>query len=411
MPFKLFGKKPSATTRPDIAEMLAEAEVRSGAATRAKEVPAWALLLRSPYKSYPEPTSWLGGTPKVPPTFQWPEDKDGRALHFVAQIDLAALKPEPSTGARAPGLPAEGALLAFIGNGHAVRVLSRREMEHAVATPPPSTLPDLSEHGFWGPGSTFGHWPVDPVAYVSRGEERPAFLPDPFATPQQWITNWGLAALEASLAHDALALELRQGREFMEQRRSQAALGRALPSMPHIERRIAHCALLEERAPAVLDALQDWRATCAARPAETAVDVSALAAIFAVRTRLSAAMQSNYGARTVLAGTARAVWQKLLADAPGTQGRKDFSAIATAYRPFVEARITDWRGHRLFGIEPEFPNNFEDLRNQSPLISIAADELLGTQSEHDYGFSVWLEDQDVALGRYTGGQFIQHCAV
>lgn len=411
MIFKLFGKRKSAAANPDIDEILAELDARTGAATRAKELPAWALLFRSPFKSYPEPTSWLGGTPKVPQTFAWPMGDDGRPLNFIAQIDLAALKPVPSSGARAPGLPSEGALLAFIGNGYAVRVISPRDMARAVAAMPPPTLADVSEHGFWGQGTTFTYQPVDPVAYVSRGEERPDFLPDPFATPQQWIGTWGLAALEASLAHDALALELRLGREFMELRQKMAARGQKLPSMAHIKQRIAHCALMEDRAPKLLDALQRWQATCAARPAEASVDIAALTAIFAERSRLSAAMENNYGARTVLAGDARTVWEKILADAPGTRGRKDFSAIAPAYRPLVEAKVTDWRRHRLFGLEPEFPNNGEDLRNQNPLISIAADELVGTESEHDYGFSVWLSDEDIALGRHAGGQFIRHCAV
>ncbi|MEZ5856157.1 MAG: DUF1963 domain-containing protein [Hyphomicrobiaceae bacterium] len=411
MIFNLFGKKKSTATKVNVDDVLAEMKARTGSATRTKELPAWALLFRSPYKSYSEATSWLGGTPQAPPAFDWPIGNDGRPLHFIAQIDLAALKPEPSNGSRVPGLPTEGSLLVFIGDGYSIRVLSPRDMGHAIATTPPPTLADLSKLGFWGQGSTFTRQPVDPVAYISRGEERPDFLPDPFATPQQWIVNWGLAALEASLCHDALALELRLGRDFMEYRRSQAALGRELPSAAHIKERIAHCALMEDRAPKMLEVLRYWRSRCAARPAETPLDVTELTAIFSERTRLSAAMENNYGARPVLAGDARLVWKKIVADAPGAPGRKDFSAITPAYRPLVEAHVTDWRRHRLFGIEPEFPNNGEDLRNQNPLISIGADELVGTESEHDYGFSVWLKDEDIARGRHTGGQLVRHCAV
>lgn len=411
MIFNLFGKKKPAGASARVDEILAELEARTGAATRAGELPAWALLLRSPFGSSRDATSWLGGVPHVPARFDWPTGNDGRPLHFIAQIDLAALKPEPTTGARAPGLPTDGALLVFIGDGYAVRILTARDMAHATAAVPPAALADLSEQGFWGQGTSFTRWPVEPVAYLSRGEERPDFLPDPFETPQQWITTWGLAALDAALTHDALALELRLGREFMDYRRSQAALGRALPSAAHIQQRITHCALMEEHAPTLLAALQDWQATAAARRAEAPVDVRALRAIFAARTRLSTAMQNNYGARPVLAGDARTVCNKILADATDPHGSKDFSAIAPAYRPLIDAMVTDWRGHRLFGIEPEFSNNGEDLRNQNPLISIASDALLGTGSEHDYGFSVWLKDNDIARGRHTGGQFIRHCAV
>jgi hypothetical protein len=409
---RIFGKKkPSVATDAGIDDILAEMEVRTGAATRAKELPAWALLLRSPYKSYREPTSWLGGVPHVSSSFAWPTGKDGRALHFIAQIDLAALSPEPTTGARAPGLPTDGALLVFIGDGFAVRVLSAREMRSAAPARVPADLVDVSEHGFWGKGQTFNRWDVDPVAYLSRGEERPDFLPNPFATPQQWITTWGLTALEASVAHEVLERELRLGREFMDHRRAQEAKGIQMPSMDHIKRRIAHCALMEELAPKLLATLEEWRALAAARRPEEPVDVAALTAIFAERTKLGAAMQNNYGARPVLAGSARAVWDKLLAGARMPNGTTDFSAVAPAYRSLIEAWVTDWRNHRLFGIEPEFPNNYEDLRQQNPLVSIGADPLLGTQSEHDYGFSVWLKDEDIVRGRHTDGQFIRHCAV
>jgi hypothetical protein len=94
-----------------IAQLLA----RAGRADRARQLPAWALLFHSPFGRCDDATSWIGGAPKAPGNFAWPKDTDGTPLHFIAQIDLAALAPEPQTGLRPPGLPAEGALLAFIG--------------------------------------------------------------------------------------------------------------------------------------------------------------------------------------------------------------------------------------------------------------------------------------------------------
>ena len=44
------------------------------------------------------------------------------------------------------------------------------------------------------------------------------------------------------------------------------------------------------------------------------------------------------------------------------------------------------------------------------LISIAADPLLGTLSEHEYGMSVWCPRDRMARGRYDKGQFVRHCA-
>lgn len=49
--FNLFGKRKSAATELNIDDILAEMNARTGAATRAKELPAWALLFRSPYKA------------------------------------------------------------------------------------------------------------------------------------------------------------------------------------------------------------------------------------------------------------------------------------------------------------------------------------------------------------------------
>ena len=116
-------------------------------------------------------------------------------------------------------------------------------------------------------------------------------------------------------------------------------------------------------------------------------------------------------ARHLLAGNAEAVWAQIVRQVPEFERNQDFSNVPPVYRPLVEAKITSWRGHRLFGLEPEFPNNWEDLRGQDPIISIASDALLGTQSEHNYGFSVWLNREQMAGGHHEGGQLIHHCAV
>jgi hypothetical protein len=73
-------------------------------------------------------------------------------------------------------------------------------------------------------------------------------------------------------------------------------------------------------------------------------------------------------------------------------------------------RETGWRRHRLFGIEPEFANNFDDLRGQDCVISIAADMLLQTMSEHEYGLSIWCPRDRMMKGLFDKGQLIRHCA-
>lgn len=65
--------------------------------------PAWRLVETSPASA----TSWLGGLPHAAGDFTWPASADGRPMLFLAQLGLA--------GVSAPGLPADGALLVFVG--------------------------------------------------------------------------------------------------------------------------------------------------------------------------------------------------------------------------------------------------------------------------------------------------------
>jgi hypothetical protein len=90
---------------------------------------------------------------------------------------------------------------------------------------------------------------------------------------------------------------------------------------------------------------------------------------------------------------------------------QNFAALSEMYRDFAEKQVTAWRGHRLFGIEPPFPNNGEDFRGQDCLISIASDPLLGTETGHNYGMSVWCPRDEMAKGQLQQGQFVLHCAV
>jgi hypothetical protein len=89
--------------------------------------------------------SWLGGLPRLG-NAPWPRDRDGTALPFAAQIDLAEI-----AGAcpEAP-LPPAGSLAFFLGTGAVVPVPAGN---HDFTSPP-----EDFEHGF------FPFWPVDPSA-------------------------------------------------------------------------------------------------------------------------------------------------------------------------------------------------------------------------------------------------------
>jgi hypothetical protein len=167
---------------------------------------------------------------------------------------------------------------------------------------------------------------------------------------------------------------------------------------------------MRRRAPDVIAALSAWRDAALAKSPEDRVDAGRLEELMRLRLALRDEMQS-YWPKWVLPGNADKVWEAIWWNVPQLRQGRDYDALPAAYRPFVDARITGWRRHRLFGLEPPFSNNGEDLRGQDCLISIFADPLLGTQSEHEYGLSIWCPRDRMARGLFDKGQFVRHCAV
>ena len=70
--------------------------------------------------------------------------------------------------------------------------------------------------------------------------------------------------------------------------------------------------------------------------------------------------------------------------------------------------ITDWRGHRLFGLEPPPPYNDEDLRGRDCLINVSADCLLNNESDHEYGMSIWCLREQMDRGQHGNGMLLRH---
>ncbi|SNS94642.1 DUF1963 domain-containing protein [Tropicimonas sediminicola] len=400
------GKRPERRASIDVDQILAELEARTGSADRASELPAWALILRSPFRPWQNATSWLGGTPRAPLEFVWPLGTDGAPLHFLAQIDLGALQPWPETGSLPPGLPDGGAMLVFVGlHDYAVRIIDAKRMRVASGIPVPPTLPPVSEIGYFSEEPTFGRWPVDPVAFLDHGKERPADFPERFADPAAWIDTWAVAEIDARLLVQAMRREI----GFAEQFFNSKAHWPDPPTRVILDKQAFYGALLQE-APTLLPKLEAWQARAAAEPQAGAVDATALRAMLAERLAFAEG-KPNYPVLPLLRGSAHAVWGEVRRQYRDAFAAEAFQSIPEGLRTFIDARITDWRRHRLFGLEPEFPNNSEDRRGQDVLISIHADELLNTMSEHDYGMSIWCDRAALDQGRHEEGQLIRHCAV
>jgi hypothetical protein len=383
---------------------------RSGSEGRTAPVPAWALLLRSPFRASEPVTSWLGGVPRAPENFGWPLDRDGEPLSFLAQINLADVKREPESGLRPQGLPERGALLIFVGQSCACHILSEDELARSKLLSLPKKLPSSRKHGFFGEEQTFVGWPVELMAYMDWGDGRPDCFPDVFAKPSGWIVNWGIAAFEADVAIDCLNHELREAAWFHDYLKGLDENGEVRPNPSVVRSKAQHYGQMVEKAPTIVAALTEWRDRALSCRQDAPIDKAALDAIFAKRTALSDAMAERYMPKIILPGDARRTWDNLNRRYPGLTRPEAFQAIPAAYRPFVDAQLTGWRRHRLFGIEPPFPNNGEDVRGQDCLISIAADRLLNTDSEHEYGMSIWCSQADLRQARYAGGQLIRHCA-
>ncbi len=335
----------------DVQSILDEMEALTGKATRASELAAWALLFRSPFRSYEtKAKSWIGGVPCAPAGFPWPRDSQGQALHFLAQIDLSSLKAEPTSGACPPGLPRVGALLVFAGTEFAIRMLDRCQAELAAPLMPPDDLCDVRELGFFGSGKTFNAWAVDPVPYLSKDGEEDYCLKSPFQSPEYWITNWAIADLEASVVLYALQLEVKRGRSLIENRKKALSQGRSLTMPKTTEERLQHIEKTERAALELISFLESWRNIAKAEPPEAAVDRAGLQEVFAKRLNLQSLMKKNYGSKDLLLGDSNTVWTKILQDLPTLDGHPDFSNLPAAYRSFAEMKITGWRRHRLFGL-------------------------------------------------------------
>src|SRR5262249_37101284 len=130
------------------------------------------LRLIVPLAAEADHRSWLGGAPHLPDPFSWPQ-RDGKPLHFVGQIDCAALPPGIWGGLG----PRTGWLAFFV--GMAARTCA--EVIYAPQLGPKRTPPAKSR--FYFLPSMLGaipeiydeipQWPVDVVAYADGD-------PDPY---------------------------------------------------------------------------------------------------------------------------------------------------------------------------------------------------------------------------------------
>lgn len=377
--------------------------------------PAWGLQLRSPYTANAPAQSWLGGQAVVPRGFIWPRGEDGKPLHFAAQIDLQTLRlPDAPSADHAPlPLPAQGCLLAFLG---ATLVLSPTEMQGAVSMPPPDDTPPLKDMGYFIDGTAFHYWPVDPVPFISKPRPfdddfnpAPAVFPDRAAPPEAWITTMGVAALDAEAVLSAVTSTLSEATEFFKTTKRPRATPPPVNTQKVLETKARYYGWAMTHFIDALPRLRTWYEHAHAAPPDAPVDTAGLASNLHMRRALNAQITQNMSnIKTILSGEREAVMTAISYNTPQLSRYADYGALPPCYHDFINGEVMRWRGHRLFGYEPDFLNNHEDLSGLSPVISLAADSCIGTMSEHDYGFSNWHSDHDIAAGQWGLSTFIRH---
>ncbi|MGD9918915.1 MAG: DUF1963 domain-containing protein [Paenirhodobacter sp.] len=390
----------------------------SGAAERPEEAPAWSLALRSPYLPWEGARSWFGGLPALPPGRDWPRGGDDLPLHFLAQIALSDLAPEPETGGLPPAPLRAGALLIFVEGGAAgdrgqggYCALHLDAAEQAAATPraAPADLPALREAGYWVEGGLFAFWPIDPLPFRDSAAIPAAGPLGNRAEPESWITSWGLAGCEA----DLLILQIDRKLAHYRDPKAYARLNLRAAEMPGARAELAFAEDLRGPIAEFVPRLAAWRDAALAR-GDAPIEPAALAAMLAERRALVASHGRADTLCALMRGLRAGEFEELLRISYGLPGLAPFARaevlrLPAGLRPFLEPRLTGWRGHRLFGLLTEIGETREaDRRGQDLLISVAGDSQLGTRREHDFGQSIWVPRDGLARGELGGGQHLVH---
>ncbi|MCU0909279.1 MAG: YwqG family protein [Rhodobacteraceae bacterium] len=377
-------------------------ELLGGASERLPAMAAWGLHLHSPFAPPRAATSWFGGVPRAPAGFDWPADAAGDRLHFVAQIDLAALTPVPNLGGPPPGLPRTGALLVFVGSRDegkwtfAIRFLTPAEVVAGRDCPVPTDLSTLRDVGFWiDDGQTFPRWPVDIVGFADDGEDRPSSLGP---------VTWGVVAYDLGLVAAEIRSQLRLGARFAEWLASRDP-DAPMPQkdVKRAARGVADHALILTEGWRLLASADALRIRALAEDPMREADPEALRAVTAARANLAGRLAQS--GKHVLRPDLDRLARVLIEDHAKGQG---LLTMPEAYRAFVEPCITGWRGHRLLGKALPPDTHPDDLRGLDCLMSVLSDPILGTRTEHEGGFSIWCDRAALARGDISTCRLVRH---
>ena len=140
------------------------------------------------------------------------------------------------------------------------------------------------------------------------------------------------------------------------------------------------------------------------------VDAVALADIVAKRKALAGGMQSNTMLKIRLSPKPNYVYDDLVRKYIDRQ-RGTLVDVPPGHHAFLTRKIEARKNHRLFGLAIPEMTDYPDLRGLNCVMSLDADALLGTETEHENGFSIWADRDEMAEGRLEAGRVIWHTNV
>ncbi|CAN0600994.1 unnamed protein product [Ectocarpus sp. 12 AP-2014] len=91
--------------------------------------------------------------------------------------------------------------------------------------------------------------------------------------------------------------------------------------------------------------------------------------------------------------------------------RGTLASVPSGFHTFLTNQITARSHHRLFGLAIPAMTDCPDLRGVDCLLTLDSDRLLGTETEHESGFSIWCDRAEMAQGRFKSGRVIWHTNV
>ncbi|MEO9826533.1 MAG: hypothetical protein ABJF50_19185 [Paracoccaceae bacterium] len=278
-------------------------------------------------------------------------------------------------------------------------------MEHAAPVHVPESLRPLNHLGFWIKSPTFPFWPIDLVPFLDTNhheQDESGASSDSF----DWHGTWGHAAFEAHMLEKTIDYERSQRKLRAD---LDAQRDHSVPLSEHERNLRQQDAILHEGDKPLFAALKALIERAGIEGAETPIDAEALSEIINQRNTLAESLPIETILKERLIKPDRSDANALMNYFDREKG--EFRDVPSVFHPIFTRWITRNRRHRLFGLAQPYVTGYVDLRGLDCLLKLDTDPFLATQTEHESGFSIWADREEMAQGRFENGRVIWHTNV